>query len=185
MALVIGLSGRIGSGKGTAAEHLKRKYHAEQFMYSGILADLLKRLHMPPTRENLQKLGHGLRESLGSDVLVEAMRGDLKAARSEMLLVDGVRYLNEAEMISSFPESFIIFIDAPLEVRYERARKRAEKGEGSLSLDQFRENESAATESELDKVRGMADYAVDNTGTVEQLLAQIDRIMKKKLASMK
>ncbi len=179
MILVIGLSGRIGSGKGTAAAHLKKKYKAQQFIYSDILSDILKRLSLPITRENLQKLGKGLRAELGAEVLVGAMEGDLKAAKSELRLIDGIRYVNEAEMLKKFPHNKLIFIDAPLQLRYERSKKRGEKGEGKMTLSEFKEKEKAATEKELDKVRKMADVVIDNTGTVAELYRQIDRMMGK------
>jgi len=177
MILVIGLAGRIGSGKGTVAKHLMRKKGAEQFVYSDILSDVLKRLALPVTRPNLQHLGEALRESLGDDVLVNAMEADIKHARAEMRLIDGVRYVNEVEMLRTFPHNKLIFIDAPLEIRYRRAKKRAEKGEESLTLEEFKDREKAATEREIDQVEKMADYTLDNSGTIEELYEKIDQLM--------
>ena len=179
MKLVIGLAGRIGAGKGTVAEYLKKRYGAQQFVYSDILGDILKRLHTPVTRESLQVLGKGLRDTLGKDVLVNAMKGDLEHGKGEMRLVDGIRYVNEVKMIRTFPQNALIFVDAPLEVRYERAKKRAEKGEALLSLDEFKELERAATEAELDKVRSMADFVIDNGGGVKDLYKKVDKLMPK------
>ncbi len=177
MILVIGLSGRIGSGKGTVAEYLKKKYKAQQFVYSDILGDVLKRLHIEVTRENLQKLGKSLRAELGSDVLVNAMKGDLEDAKSEMRLIDGLRYSNEVDMLHTFPHNTLIFVDAPLEIRYERAKKRAEKGEEVMSLDEFKEREKATTEKEIEKVRKSADYVIENTESIEDLHKRIDELM--------
>ena len=177
MILAIGLAGRIGCGKGTVAEYLKKKYKAEQFVYSDILRDILKRLHLPVTRENLQQLGEGLRAKLGKDVLVEAMKVDLENAKSEMRMIDGIRYVNEVEMLRTFPHNVLIFIDVPQETRYERAKKRAEKGEETLTLKEFKEKDNAETEKELDEVKRLADYVIDNSGTVEDLFEQIDSHM--------
>jgi dephospho-CoA kinase len=177
MILVIGLAGRIAAGKGAAAEYLKKKYKAEQFVYSDILCGILERLHIEPTRENLQKLGKGLRESLGEKVLVNAMRGNLAESKAELRLIDGIRYVNEVDMLRSFPHNRLIFIDSPLELRYERAKKRAEKGEASLTLIEFKEKEKAATEMELDKVKAMADCVIDNTGSIKDLHAKIDPLL--------
>jgi dephospho-CoA kinase len=174
MILVIGLAGRIGCGKGTVAKYLVKKYDAQQFVYSDILSDILKRLHLPVTRSNLQKLGKGLREELGEKVLVNAMKGDLKEAKAEMRLIDGVRYVNEVDMLRTFPHNVLIFVDVPLEVRYERAKKRATRGEKELTLNEFKERDNATTEKELDKVKEMADYIIDNSGSIEQLHKQID-----------
>jgi dephospho-CoA kinase len=177
MILVIGLAGRIGAGKGAAAEYLKKKYKAQQFVYSDILGDVLKRLHLPVTREELQKLGSCLREGLGADVLVDAMEGDLKAAKAELRLIDGLRYVNEVEMLRRFPHNKLIFLDAPLQLRYERSKARNQKGEGTMTLSQFKTREKAATERELDAVKRQADIAIDNSGTLQELHAKIDRLM--------
>ncbi len=177
MTKVIGLAGRIGSGKGTAAEHLKSEYGAEQFVYSDILADVLERLYLPATRDNLQHLGKALREGLGESVLVDAMKGDIEKGSADVRLIDGIRYVNEVEMLREFPGSRLIFIDAPLEVRHERVKERAQKGEGSMTLDEFRKKERAETERELDRVKRMADHVVDNTGTIEELHQTIDSLM--------
>ena len=108
MTRVIGLAGRIGSGKGTAAEYIRRKYGAQQFVYSDILADLLRQLHLEVTRDNLQKLGASLRQGLGKDVLVEAMRGEVSASKADVILIDGLRYVNEVEMLRSFKNNILI-----------------------------------------------------------------------------
>jgi dephospho-CoA kinase len=180
MILVLGLAGTIGSGKGTVAEYLKRKYGAEQFVYSHILSDILKRLHVDVSRENLQKLGKSLRDALGKEVLVNAMKGDLKEAKSELRLIDGIRYVNEAQMLKTFPHNKLIFIDAPEEVRYERVKRRAEKSdEGQMSLQEFKKRQKAATERELVDVREMADFVIQNTGTISDLHKKIDALMKR------
>jgi len=177
MALVIGLTGRMGAGKGTAAEHLKKKYKARQFVYSDILADALRRLHIEVTRANLQALGKCLREGMGKEVLVDAMKGDLETAKDKVLLVDGLRYINEVEMLRKFKDNILIFVDAPAEQRYERLRKRAQKGEGSMTLKQFKEREGAATEKELGALKKMADCVIENTGSVKELCDAVDSAM--------
>lgn len=180
MILVIGLAGRIGCGKGTAAKYLAKKYGAQRFVYSEILSDILERLHLPVTRTNLQRLGKTVREAFGKDVLVEAMKGDLEDAKAEMRLIDGVRYVNEVEMLRTFPHNRLIFIDVPLEMRHERVRKRGERGEKEMPLEEFRKKDRAATEKELGQVRELADYVVDNSGTIEELHQRIDALMRRK-----
>jgi len=177
MVLVIGLAGRIGSGKGTVSEYLIEKKGAQQFVYSAILTDILKRLNQPVTRENLQKLGAGLRNELGDEVLVDAMKGDLEGATAEIRLIDGLRYVNEVDMLKKFPNNVLVFVDVPLEMRHERIKKRAEKGEAEITLDKFKELDKAPTEKELDQIKAMADHIIDNSGTVEELFKQADGIL--------
>jgi dephospho-CoA kinase len=177
MTLVIGLAGRIGSGKGTVAAYLKERYKAKKFVYSDILGDMLDRLHLPRTRDNLQKLGKGIREQLGDDVLVNAMLEDVKGSTARILIIDGVRYVNEVDMVRGFDESLLIFTDAPVLTRYERCVARAQKGEGKEGFSDFELRDNAPTELELDQVKEMADHVIDNSGSVADLFEKVDEIM--------
>jgi dephospho-CoA kinase len=178
MKLLIGLSGSIGSGKGTIGEYLTRKYGAEGRRFSDILVDLLKRLHISPERKTLQNMGALLRSKFGDDVLVQTLKKDLEATEANIVMVDGVRYPNEVEMLRTFEKSILIFVDAPSEIRFERVKKRGEKGEGKIDYDEFLRAEERETESFLDEVEEMADYRIDNSGTFEDLYMQIDKALK-------
>jgi dephospho-CoA kinase len=50
---IIGLVGRQGSGKGTAAKILAEKYGAQLFRFSAILGDVLDRVAVERTRDNM------------------------------------------------------------------------------------------------------------------------------------
>ena len=178
MKLVIGLSGRIGSGKGTIGDYLADKYGAEGRRFSDILIDLLVRLHIPVERGALQKMGATLRSIFGDDVLIHAMKKDLEEAEADIVMVDGVRYPNEVEMLRAFEKSILFFVDAPPKTRFERVRKRGEKGEEKIDFQEFLRSEQRETERHLDEVRAMADYKLDNSGSFEDLYKQIDKALK-------
>jgi len=181
MALVIGLSGKIGSGKGTVAEHICEKYGAEQFLFSKILADILDRVYLPKTRKNLQKLGKVLRSEFGKGVIVEAFEKDISGSKTEIKIVDGIRYANEVLMLRKNENNILIYVTAPLETRYERCLKRSEKGEDMVTFEEFRRADVRATESELGQIKNRADYVVDNLGSIQDLKEKIDEIMSKTL----
>jgi len=179
MPLVIGLSGRIGSGKGTAAEYLKKKYKADLVVFSDILNDILDRLHIPITRYSLQQLGKSLRSGMGRDVIVNAMKADLETSKSKVIVVDGVRFRNEAKMVKDVPNSALIFIDVPVHIRYERSLKRGSRGEAELTMSAFEKLDKAHTESELDLVKKDANFVLKNAFTKEELFKELDDVMKK------
>jgi|Deesub1362A_J573_1020465.scaffolds.fasta_scaffold00166_72 dephospho-CoA kinase len=180
MKLVIGLVGGIGSGKTTVSEYLSSKYGASQHRFSQILMDILDRLYLPHKREYLQKLGASLRAELGMDVIVNAFKKDLEKDPSNLIVIDGIRYDNEVEMLRSFENNILIFINAPVRDRYVRAVTRKEKGEASMTFAEFLESEMRETEQRIEVIGRKADYIVDNTGTIEELQKKIDEIMKEK-----
>lgn len=181
MKLVVGISGRIGSGKSVVSGYLQKRYGGSCHMFSQILMDILERLHLPQERLSLQKLGVALRSELGEDVLVKALKADLEEDTSEILIIDGIRYPNEVYMLRNFEKNILISVTAPGEVRYERVRLRGERGEQNVSFEEFKEADRRMTERFLDEIAEKADYVVENTGSLEDLYERVDEIMVRRL----
>ena len=177
MKLVIGLVGRVGSGKTAVSKYLQDKYGGKEHRFSQILMDILDGLKLPHERVHLQNLGNILRVRLGEDVIVNAFKQDLEKESSDVLIVDGIRYENEVKMLKE-KDGILLFVTASPEVRYERAVKRGEKGEATITFEQFLENERAETEKPIEKIKDSADYIIDNSGTLEELYEKVDGIME-------
>jgi dephospho-CoA kinase len=141
--------------------------------------DILARLYLPDKREYLQLLGECLREKLGKDVIVNAFRKDIERDRAEILVIDGIRYWNEVELLRSFENNVLIFVTAPSEIRYNRCTKRGEKGEARITYEEFLKAEERETERRIDEIGKKADYILENTGTKEELIGKVEEIIKK------
>ncbi len=179
MSLIIGLAGKIGSGKTAVAAYITEKYNAPVYRFSQILLDILQRLHLEPTRENFQGIGACLRNGMCESVVVNAMRKDLEKEKAAIIVIDGIRYLNEIDMLRTFEHNILIGIDAPPETRYTRCVERKEKGEERKSFEQFLDSENQETERQLSKVLEKADHKIDNTDNKEELMKRIDDILGK------
>jgi dephospho-CoA kinase len=178
-SLIIGLVGRQGSGKGTVAKVLKERYHADLFRFSSILYDVLKRLTIEATRDNLIKLSGILRENFGEDVLAYAIENDALNATSDIVVVDGIRRIEDIAALEPLSQFKLIEISAPAKVRFDRMKGRGEKsGESQMSWDDFAAQEQAPTEITIPAVAARAWKAIDNGGTEEELLEKIDELMK-------
>jgi dephospho-CoA kinase len=175
MKLVVGLVGRIGSGKTSVSEHLHLKYGASQYRFSQILVDILERLHLPPKREYLQTLGTVLREELDQNAIVYALEKDLEKDPADIIVIDGIRYENEVEMLRKFENNVMIFIDSPVKDRYKRCIMREKS---KMSFAEFLEIEMKETERYIDVIGRKAEYVIKNTGTLQELLEKVDKIME-------
>ncbi|MBM3309811.1 MAG: hypothetical protein FJY77_06090 [Candidatus Altiarchaeales archaeon] len=181
MALVVGLVGKIASGKGVVSDYLCRRYDAKVYRFSDVLSDILLKLNKPNTRENLQALGFSLRQIFGDTVLSEVLKQEIARDKSSLVVVDGIRYWNEFNMVKSFGNSLVVSITAPLEVRYERTISRATRGESKISFEEFKANEDKPTEKLIDEIAMHADIKIENIGSKEALLETLDTIFKDKI----
>ena len=167
--MVVGLCGRIAAGKGEAADFIASKYDASIIRFSDILKDVLVVLGKEDSRENLQTLGAGLRGAFSDNILIEAMKDRINKLDAKAVVVDGVRYVPEAELVSSFTRSILVYIDAPIDLRYERTLSRGTRGEADQTKAEFMGNDEGETEQTLGRLRELADVVIDNTGSMQDL----------------
>lgn len=178
--LVVGLTGPNAAGKGEAARFLVSRglaYHS----LSDILREEVAARGLPPTRENLIEMGNALRRTGGPGVLAERTLGRLTGRD----VVDSIR--NPAEVTTLRRESafLLLAVDAPIELRYERARSRSRPGDGDtfeeFSAREERERGSDPAAQQIHLTIGMADLRVSNAGTVPQLERSIAEILGHRL----
>ena len=181
-SIVFGLTGKNASGKGTVAEILKKKnftYHS----LSDSLRDELKSLKKEETRENLIDIGNELREKGGPGVLADKLIPKLNFDNNH--IVDSIR--NPLEVISLRKETllrrfFLISVDANSRLRYDRLCSRGRIGdtdswEKFVEQEKKEENNDDPNKQQLSRTMQMADYNIDNSGTLQELEAQVNKII--------
>lgn len=175
--MIIGLVGEKLSGKDTAAEYFATKHGAKAFKLSLILDEILNILNLPISRENEINLGMGLRQSLGQHVLVNALGNRLRQSKESFFVVNGIR-MDELEIVRGWGAK-ILYLTAPVEIRFERYNKRKEKkDDGILNLSDFKQADLGVTEKDIPELGKRADVKIENIGTLENLYADLDRIVK-------
>lgn len=176
--LVVGIIGPKASGKDTVARHLAEKYGGRHHSHSEILDDVLGALRIPNTRDNLIKLV-ALRKTFGEDVLTHALNRKIKNESGILQAITGIRFQNELDNIRNYPKHLILYIDAPLELRYERLSSRRQKSDDQTqTFEQFKEEEQKETEIHIKELGAQADVKIDNTGSEHELFAKIDQVIK-------
>ena len=171
--MIVGLTGKNASGKGEVAGYLVKKGFS-YFSLSDILREEAKKLGIEETRKNLIKLGNDMRKKHSAGILAKLIMKRLKGN----CVVDSIRNPEEIEELRKNKDFILLGIDAPVEIRFERAKKRG-RNENAKTLSEFKtveqkENLKKPENQQLDICLKMADKIIINDGNLESLHKRID-----------
>jgi dephospho-CoA kinase len=176
--IVIGLVGRKGSGKGTVARLIKDRYGASIYRFSDLLRDILDSLYVEKTRENLIHLSEILRKGFHQGILKDAMIKQVQADPARIIVIDGIRRLDDLLRLDELGDFRLVNITAPVELRYERIQHRGENaGETTDTFEHFKETELAPTEITIADVEGKSQHTIENLGSYDDLAKKVDELV--------
>lgn len=180
--LILGLTGEMVSGKGTVAAYACDKYGSRSYKFSTILRDVLDRVYVDQSRENIQKISSALRENFGQDTLAKSMALDVENDGGDVVVVDGIRRFPDIEHLKKLPHFKMVYIEADIETKYKRLVTRGENtDDNSKTLEQFKKDHEAEAEVQIKGLKDISDYVVDNNGTFEDLYNQVDKIISENI----
>ena len=180
--MIIGLTGRIASGKGETAEYFKKKGF-EYYTISQMVRETASKLEIPMMRESLQDVGDLIRkyEGLGGWVKRIIKKIDL----TKNYIIDGIRNPGEIEELKKFRNFYLISVDAPIIIRYERVLKRNKLTDPKtwklfVKVDErdFGERE-INTGQQVGKCMSLADFHLVNDSTLNDFYIKIEEIYRK------
>lgn len=178
--IILGLVGPIACGKEITKKYLINKYGAKDCKFSSSLRDVLNRIGIPTSRENMQRLSTILRENFGEDLLSKIIATDSKNLDSSVVVIDGVRRPTDIKDLSELPNFFLVKIDADPKIRYERMKARNENpGDENKSYDDFIKDHESEADSLVPIIMKEAAYGIENNGSIDDLYKQIDEIIEK------
>ncbi len=175
---ILGLCGQPASGKDTVADFFVAKGYAH-ISLGDTLRQEMRQQGIPVDRARMSVFAAEAKKSRGRAYLAE-----LAAAKvTDRAVISGIRGTAEVEFFRRrFGADFkLLVVAAPLEVRYERARRRNRPGD-DISFEEFRriedyERAAASGAQEVDKVIALADLTLDNSGSLEELLAKLEHLL--------
>jgi dephospho-CoA kinase len=178
--IIIGFTGQLACGKGTATSYLVEKYSAKQYKFSQILRDVLVRLHLEQSRDFMIKISETLRQTFGEDILSTVIARDAEKESAEIVVVDGIRRLSDINHLMKLPNFILIAMEAKPEIRYARLIKRGENADDTTkTYEQFLADHQRSTEISIAEVVVKATEHLNNDGDLKNLQTQIDAIVKK------
>jgi dephospho-CoA kinase len=166
--LVVGITGRIGSGKTTVGRYLESRYGFQYLRYSEVLDEWLAKV--PGRKAHLQEVGW--------EVMAGGMQAELNRRLTARILpdaavaVDGLRHPLDYETLNnSFPGSFrLLYIDSPPRLRFERLNQKGKY----TDFNSFDAADSHPVEQQIDSLRANAALVIRNEGSLGDLYAAVD-----------
>ncbi len=177
--LILGITGEIACGKGTITSHIVKEYGAGSHRFSTMLRDVLDRMYIEQSRDNLALISKILRHNFGEDVMAKTMMKEAESDEHEIVIIDGVRRLADIKYLRELPHFKLVYIEADIQRRYERIIKRGENTDDSgKTFEEFQKEQTLESETQIRDLKNYANYVVDNNGTYTDLYEQIDKIIK-------
>lgn len=185
--VIVGVVSTIGAGRSTVINYLMDERGFKPFSLSEIVKKEARDRGLDQIRGRLQDVGNSLRQSYGNDILARRMVTQLSHAVSEgqYIVLDGIKHPEEVLELRKKRHFFLVAINAPAEVRFERILARRRHGDPK-TLDEFRfldERDKGITEPDhgqhVSHAMELADFTIENTGSLDELKRKTEIIVKR------
>jgi dephospho-CoA kinase len=179
--MILGITGTFASGKDAVGEYLEKKGF-EHYSTGDEVFAIAQEKGIKPTRDNLRELANKLRDKYGPEYLSRRVMEN--KVKTDKVVIAGLRQPGEIKYLQKFPNFHLIAVDAPVELRFKRMRKRARPGDPE-TIEAMIEKERKEMESKgknaqkIHECAMMADYTIINDGTFKQLNKKVDAILDK------
>lgn len=176
---IIGFVGLAGSGKTTAVQYVSDKGFPKLY-FGGVIYDAMRQAGIDITPDSQAEFREQIRKEEGDDFVVKRMISqaqDLINSGQRKIIADGIYSWTEYKtMKQAFPgELIIVAIVAKKQLRHHRLSLRPER---PFTATQATERDWREIERlEKGGPIAMADYYIDNDGTVDDLHEKIDRVL--------
>ena len=169
--LVIGISGRIGSGKTTVGKYLESKYGFQYLRYSAVLAEW--RQPQSQGKAQLQKIGWevmagGMQTELNQRLISQVLPGKNAA-------IDGLRHpIDYDSLVAAFGPSYrLVYVDCATEQRWNHLKGPNRYADRAA----FDKADSEPVEQNIELLRSKAQCVIRNEDTLRGLYGHIDSVV--------
>ena len=178
--VVVGIASMPGAGKATFNEIASRKGYDVVVMGDEIREET-KRRRLEPTPENIGKIMLQLRKEEGQAVVAKRCIPKIERAKGNIVFVDGIRSLHEAEEFKKhLPNFILIAIHSSPKTRFQRLfrRKRSDDPKG---WETFMERDLRELSVGIGATIATADQMIVNEGSKAQLKRKTREVLKRVL----
>lgn len=181
--LIIGITGALGSGKGTISKFLVEKKGFKHYSAREFITKEIKRKGMPVNRGSMLFVANELRKKYSPSYIAEKLFEEASQS-GEDCIIESLRTVGEITSLKNKENFYLFAVYADQRIRYERISERGNETD-NVSFEEFKENEKREMTNEnphkqnLAKCLSMADYVFENNGTISELYKKADIVINK------
>ena len=179
--IIIGITGTLGAGKGTVVDFLIKEKGFRHFSVRGLLTKFIEKDGKIVNRDSMVEVANKLRSEHGPSFLVEELYKEAQKSKKNCV-IESIRTEGEIDSLRKKGRFYLIAIDADPKVRYKRITLRGSETD-EISFEKFLEDEKREmnsmdpTKQNLRRCMELADYKIQNSGTLESLNKQVSEIV--------
>ena len=180
--LIIGITGTLGSGKGTIVDYLVREKGFAHYSVRAFVTEEIIRRGMAVNRDSMVIVANDLRKLHSPSYIVDRLY-DQALEGGKDSVIESVRTPGEALSLRNKGNFYLLAVDADPQIRYERITLRKSETD-RISFRTFLENERREMEStdpnaqNIGECIRLADFHFLNNGTIEQLNRQVENALR-------
>ncbi len=179
---IIAFVGLPLSGKSTASS-VAKELGIPVVVMGDVVREEVRRRGLELTDENAGKIANELREKEGMDAIAKRCVPKIREAGREkgVVVVDGVRGIAEVERFrKSFGDDFVLIaIESPIELRFERAKKRGrEDDRGINTIEDLKKRDEREISWGVLEAMKSANLTVENISDIEDFRDKIRNVLK-------
>lgn len=177
---ILGITGMNRAGKGAIVDYLK-KNNFEHLSASDFITEEIVKRNMPVNRDSMIEVANDLRAKFGAGYIVEELLRRAGESKNNTV-IESIRTLGEVKKLKE-KGAVLLAVDAYIKIRYQRAVKDGGVKD-NVSFEEFVEQEKKEWEStdpnkqNLKACREVADFVIENNGTIEELNEKVEKILK-------
>lgn len=180
--LIILVVGMPGAGKSIVVDIARKEYGIPNYTMGDIVREETMKRYKVITTETMLKTSYELRREHGPQYIAiktfEKIPGDI-----DVVLIDGVRSLDEVEYFRNKGKTVIIAVHASPKTRFKRLLERNRPGD-PRNWGEFVKRDMIELSFGVGNVIALADYMVVNESSIEEAIKQIRLVLDKILGDL-
>lgn len=179
--MIIGITGTLGSGKGTIVEYLVNKKGFTHFSVRNYILEEIRQRELPENRDSMVIVANDLREKNSPSFITDQLYNQSKELDGNAV-IESIRTPGEAESLRKKGQFYLFAVDADPKVRFKRIKFRNSETD-KIDYQTFLENEQREmistdpNKQNLSKCQEMADFVFKNNSNVEDLFQEVEKVL--------